>query len=46
MGSPHHALFLATGWPIGDAHVAIDVRKRAGGSGCLVRLTEHAVAGA
>jgi hypothetical protein len=42
---PRHALFLARGWPIGEAHVAIDVREGPGGSGCLVRLTEHAVAG-
>ena len=42
---PRHALFTARGWPIGVAHVAIDVRERAGESGCLVRLTEHAVAG-
>ena len=43
--APHHALFAARGWPIGAAHVAIDVRERAGESRCLVRLTEHAVAG-
>ena len=40
---PRHALLKARGWPIGEAHVAIDVRTR--GHGCVVRITEDAVAG-
>ena len=43
--APRHALFRARGWPIGEAHVAVDVRERGGGNGCLVRITEDAVAG-
>ena len=43
--APRHALFRARGWPIGEAHVAVDVRERGGGDGCLVRITEDAVAG-
>lgn len=43
--APRHALFKARGWPIGEAHVAVDVRERGGGDGCLVRITEDAVAG-
>ena len=40
---PRHALLGARGWPIGEAHVAIDVRQR--GSTSNVRLTEDIVAG-
>jgi len=40
---PRHALFKARGWPIGEAHVAIDVKPR--GTGCVVRITEDATAG-
>lgn len=40
---PRHALLTARGWPIGAAHVAIDVRARP--EGCIVRLTEDVVAG-
>jgi hypothetical protein len=40
---PRHALIKARGWPIGEAHVAIDVRERAGISN--VRLTEDITAG-
>ena len=40
---PRHALFKARGWPIGEAHVALDVKARRGG--CVVRITEDATAG-
>jgi hypothetical protein len=40
---PRHAMFTARGWPIGEAQVAIDVRTRE--HGCVVRITEDAVAG-
>jgi hypothetical protein len=40
---PRHMLLKARGWPLGEAHVAIDVRQRPGG--CIVRITEDAVAG-
>ncbi|HSP52909.1 MAG TPA: SRPBCC family protein [Cryobacterium sp.] len=40
---PRHALFKARGWPIGEAHVALDVKER--GDGCVVRITEDATAG-
>jgi len=40
---PRHALFKARGWPIGEAHVAVDVKPR--GTGCVVRITEDATAG-
>jgi hypothetical protein len=40
---PRHALMKARGWPIGEAHVAIDVRPRA--NGCVVRIVEDAIAG-
>ena len=39
---PRHALFTARGWPIGKAHVALDVKAR--GGGCVVRITEDATA--
>lgn len=40
---PRHALLKARGWPIGEANVAVDVQPR--GQGCVVRITEDAVAG-
>jgi len=40
---PRHALFKARGWPLGEAHVALDVKAR--GDGCVVRITEDATAG-
>ena len=40
---PRHALLRARGWPIGEAHVAVDVKER--GDGCVVRITEDATAG-
>lgn len=40
---PRHALFKARGWPVGEAHVALDVKAR--GHGCVVRLTEDLTAG-
>jgi hypothetical protein len=40
---PRHVLMKARGWPIGEAHVAIDVKPRA--HGCVVRITEDATAG-
>ncbi|MEO6826211.1 MAG: SRPBCC family protein [Microbacteriaceae bacterium] len=40
---PRHALFKARGWPIGEAHAAIDVRERR--DGCVVRMIEDVVAG-
>ena len=40
---PRHALFKARGWPIGEAHVTVDVKPR--GTGCVVRITEDATAG-
>jgi hypothetical protein len=40
---PRHAEFIARGWPIGEAHVTIDVQNRAGG--CFVTLDEYAESG-
>ncbi|KQM82364.1 SRPBCC family protein [Agromyces sp. Leaf222] len=40
---PHRAVMRAKGWPIGEARVAIDVRRH--GGGCLVRIQEEAVEG-
>jgi hypothetical protein len=40
---PRHAMLKARSWPIGSAHVTIDVRPRA--DGCVVRMTEDVVAG-
>lgn len=40
---PHRAVMVASGWPIGEARVAIDVKPR--GEGCVVRLQEEAIAG-
>ncbi|MDJ0350974.1 SRPBCC family protein [Cryobacterium sp. PH29-G1] len=41
--SPRHVMLKARGWPVGEAHVAIDVQDR--DNGCLVRMTEDVVAG-
>lgn len=43
LNAPRHLLLKARGWPLGEAHVAIDVRERP--AGCIVRITEDAVAG-
>ncbi len=43
LDAPRHLLLKARGWPLGEAHVAIDVRERP--AGCVVRITEDAVAG-
>jgi hypothetical protein len=40
---PRHALLKARGWPIGEAHVAIDVRQR--GAISNVRMVEDVVSG-
>ncbi|SEB75301.1 Polyketide cyclase / dehydrase and lipid transport [Paramicrobacterium humi] len=40
---PRRAVLRARGWPIGEAHVTIDVKRR--GDGCVVRLNEDAVEG-
>lgn len=40
---PRHALFKARGWPVGEAHVALDVKAR--GDKCVVRITEDVTAG-
>jgi hypothetical protein len=40
---PRHALIKALGWPIGEAHVAIDVRERGGISN--VRMVEDVISG-
>jgi len=40
---PRHAMMRPKGWPMGEAHVQIDVRPI--GSGCIVRMKEAAVAG-
>ena len=41
--APRHVMLKARGWPIGEAHVSIDVHDRP--NGCLVRMTEDVVAG-
>ncbi|TFD53400.1 SRPBCC family protein [Cryobacterium sp. Hh11] len=41
--APRHAMLKARGWPIGEAHVSIDVQDHP--NGCLVRMTEDVVAG-
>ncbi|TFD56936.1 SRPBCC family protein [Cryobacterium sp. Hh7] len=41
--APRHAMLKARGWPIGEAHVSIDVHDHQ--NGCLVRMTEDVVAG-
>ena len=40
---PTRAVFQAKGWPIGEATVTIDVKRR--GDGCVVRLQEEPAAG-
>jgi hypothetical protein len=40
---PRHAMMKARGWPIGEAHVTIDVRERSGVSN--VRMIEDVVSG-
>lgn len=40
---PRRMVLRARGWPIGEAHVAIDVKKRS--DGCIVRIHEEPVRG-
>jgi hypothetical protein len=40
---PRHALLKARAWPVGEAHVTMDVRPTT--SGCVVRMIEDTVAG-
>ncbi|AWB87774.1 SRPBCC family protein [Mycetocola zhujimingii] len=40
---PRHMKVRARGWPIGVAHVTLDVKPR--GENCVVRITEDAVEG-
>ncbi|MDR5698531.1 SRPBCC family protein [Agromyces aerolatus] len=40
---PHRMRLRAKGWPLGEAHVVIDVKPR--GDGCVVRIQEEAVEG-
>jgi hypothetical protein len=40
---PRHAMLKARAWPIGSAHVSIDVQPRT--DGCVVRMTEDVVGG-
>lgn len=40
---PRRMAMQPTGWPLGEARVVIEVKPR--GRGCVVRLTENAVAG-
>lgn len=40
---PRHLTMRARGWPMGEANIAIDVKKRA--NGCVVRISEDAVEG-
>ncbi len=40
---PNQAVFVARGWPIGEARITIDVKPYAGG--CVVRMQEEAVSG-
>jgi hypothetical protein len=40
---PRRAVLQARGWPIGEATVTIDVKRR--GGGCVVRLQEEPAAG-
>ena len=40
---PRRAVMVATGWPIGEARISIDVKAR--GEGSVVRLQEEAIAG-
>ena len=41
--APRHVMLKARGWPMGEAHVTIDIQDH--DSGCLVRITEDVVAG-
>lgn len=40
---PHRMVIQPKGWPLGEARVTIEVKRR--GAGCVVRLTERAVKG-
>lgn len=40
---PRRLVLRARGWPIGEAHVVLDVKPR--GEGCVVRMQEYATAG-
>ncbi len=40
---PHRIVLQARGWPIGEAHITIDVKPR--GDDCVVRLQEVAAEG-
>lgn len=40
---PHRMRLRAKGWPLGEAHVVIEVKPR--GDGCVVRIQEEAVEG-
>jgi hypothetical protein len=40
---PRHMKVKARGWPIGEAHVTLDVKRR--GDSCVVRIGEDAVSG-
>jgi len=40
---PRHTVLKARAWPVGEAHVTIDVRPTE--SGCVVRMIEDTVAG-
>ncbi|MDJ0377179.1 SRPBCC family protein [Cryobacterium sp. PH31-L1] len=41
--APRHVMLKARGWPMGEAHVSIDIQDHP--NGCLVRITEDIVAG-
>jgi len=41
--APRHLVIRAKGWPVGEARVTMDVKRR--GRGCVVRMQEEAVAG-
>lgn len=41
--APHRAVFLARGWPIGEARIVLEVQPHAEGS--VVRMHEYAVRG-
>lgn len=40
---PHRVAMRPKGWPIGEAKVTIEVKRR--GDGCVVRMEEHAARG-
>ena len=40
---PHRMVIQPSGWPIGEARVVLDVKRRR--DGCVVRITEEAVEG-